>query len=344
MVAALAVGLARLVPVAGGAEHPRVRHLSLNIYIVRQPGGREMGVHRIELRPGFRWPRTEREALAANRLPRKEILALLAAPLGWPADDMPSLSGFRFAELGQAEVCLAAAWWRRDASQMEVVCPTSGGSYWDTSLSEYAPLPLAWTVTDLKGDGSREVISSRVGAGAYASPPIYWYGVYTFPGGLPRDVSSEFPGFYKATFLPQLSAIERFINPPGTAHVPAPVWAPYERLVLRFMRLKYKRRILGQKKAGLKRGLTWVKSPYLDVQGLGVETLGEIPDPRAIAALRKLGTHVKNLGTCVEVANALESDGAMTEAQHTQRIQECDTLKPTQPCLLQTGCVLPKRP
>jgi len=112
----------------------------------------------------------------------------------------------------------------------------------------------------------------------------------------------------------------------------------YESLVLRFMRLKYERRILGKKQAGLEEGLSWAKSPYIDVQSLGVQTLGEIPDPQSVAALREIGAKTRNLGICIAVTNALFTIGAITDAENAKRTEECDKLKPTKPCLLQAGC------
>lgn len=222
---------------------------------------------------------------------------------------------------------------------MEVVCPAAGGGYWDTSLPNYAPLPLGWSVSDLKGDGNIEVVSSQVAPGAHASPPVYWYEIYRFPEGLPRDVSSDFPSFYREALLPQFSAMEILVSPPPTSDVRPARWAAYERLALRFIRLKYERRILGKKTSGLEEALDWVKSPYIDVQGLGVYTLGEIPGPQSVAALRGLGAKTKDLGICVAVTNALHADGAISDEEQAKGTQKCDTLKPRQPCLLQRGCV-----
>lgn len=325
------------------AQRATLRHIYGNSFEVVRGGHPVMGVHRLQVHPGFKWPNTRSAAYAASDLPKKDVLRFLASGLGWAAGDMPNLGEFRFAVLGSKEVCLVARWHLREAAMQEVVCPAKGGGYWDASLSHSAPGPLAWYVVDLKGSGHSEVLSSRGGTGAYAAPPIYWYTIYDIRDGFPRDISSQFPEFYKAAFLPQLSAVERILNPPMTAQSPPPKWAPYENLVLEYMRLKYERSILGQKKAGLEQGLSWVKSPYDDVQGLGVEELGAIPGSQSAEALRALGAKTRNLGTCVDVANALRSIGAISDAEHTQRIGDCDKLKPTHPCLLQTGCVAPKR-
>ena len=315
------------------AQDTQIQHISGSLFMVVQDGRPLIGVTRLQTRPGFKWPTDAADSLLANRRTSKDAVGAFLE-FGRNA----GVGEFRFALLGPKEVCLIARWHRRDAALQEVVCPASGGGYWDTSLSHAAPGPLAWCVVDLKGNGNSEVVSSGIGTGAYAAPPIYWYTVYSFRDGLPRDVSSEFPEFYRAAFLPQLSAIERMLNPPEDAQAPTPKWAPFESLVLRFMRLKYERRILGEKQAGLEEGLSWVKSPYIDVRSLGVQTLGEIPDPQSVAALREVGAKTKNLGICVAVTNALFTIGAITDAENTKRTEECDKLKPTKPCLLQAGC------
>jgi hypothetical protein len=104
-------------------------------------------------------------------------------------------------------------------------------------------------------------------------------------------------------------------------------------MVLLFLQLKYRRRILGDPKAGLEEGLTWSKSPYLNVQDLGMETLADIRDPRSIAALQELGRTTRNQGTCVNVENALA--GLEDREPDTKRILQCDSLKPEAPRFLQ---------
>ena len=302
-------------------------------------------IYKLSARPAFTWPRSGLAARTANRQPKKEVLGFLAAALKWPAGDMPTLTGFRFARLGPKEVCLVAAWSHRAASQMEVACPAAGGGYWETSLPYHAPVPLAWAVTDLKGDGSREVISSQ-GGGSWTMPPLYWYTIYTFIDGLPRKVSGEFPVFYKTVWLPQLLDAEYLLRPPF-ARQPLPPQARFLKILLQDMRLTYQRRILGDKDAGLKQGLAWIKSPYNDVQGLGLGILADINDPQSIAALRKLGETTRNQGTCVDVVNALAKlegrapGGVVSDSADIKKILKCDEMKPSNPCLLQTGCVPP---
>ncbi len=293
--------------------------------------------YRFYASPPFAWPVTARGAWAANqRVTKAALNAFLPQPI---------IRDFRFAQLGPGEICLIEAWQGRGAHQMEVVCPARGGGYWDTSLPYYAPVPLAWCVTELKGDGNSEVISSE-GDGSPYSPPLYWYTIYSFKKGVPLDVSSAFPGFYRAVLLAQVSAADYLLKPPFAAEPLSPA-ARYLKMGLQFMVLKYKRRVLGQKKAGLRHGLAWIKSPYTDVQGLGFSTLADISDPRSIAALRRLGARTQNQGTCVAVVNALARlegrapRGIVGDPADVKKILKCDSMKPSAPCLLQQGCVVP---
>ena len=285
---------------------------------------------RLQVRASFQWPQSEQAAYAANRLPSKEIFAFLASALQWQADDLPSLGEFRFAQLGRREVCLVAEWGLRHASMEEVVCPAAtGGGYWDTSLGLESPGPLAWYVVDLDGSGIQEVISSEA---LNLAIPTYWYDIYSFANGQPQNVSSRFPEFYKAVLVPELHQLDLSLGElfPREPHPPK---VQYERMALLFLQLKYRRRILGDPKAGLEEGLEWLKSPYLNVQGLGLETLADIRDPRSIAALEELGRTTRNQGMCVGVENALA--GLEGRTPDTKRILQCDTIKPQSTRLLQ---------
>lgn len=299
---------------------------------------------RVRARPGFLWPQSEQATYAANRLPKKEILSFLATALNWPAGDMPYLAEFRFARLGPKEICLVAAWGLRDASMEEVICPANGGEYWDTSLPDYAPGSVAWSVVDLKGDGSREVVSSDA-----VTLPVYWYEIYSFTDGRPHEVSSEFPQFYRAVLVPQLSLAEYVLSPP-LGQEPPSSRARYEKLVVLFTQLKYRRRILGDKKAGLEQGIVWTKAPDTDVQALGVATLADIQDPLSIATLRKLGSSTRSPGVCGAVVNALATlegrapGGVISDARDIKKFQECNSMKPAAAHLLQNLPVPPAKP
>jgi len=284
---------------------------------------------RVEGHASFQWPQSAQAAYAANRLPSKEVLAFLAPTLGWQANDLPSLGEFRFAQLGPREFCLVAVFGIRAGYDRHVVCPATGDGYWDTSFEIDSPGPLAWYLADLDGSGIHEVISSEA---LNLAIPTYWCDIYSFTNGQPQNVSSRFPEFYKAVLVPELSQLDRSLGElfPGEPHPPK---VQYERMALLFLQLKYRRRILGDPKAGLEEGLEWLKSPYLNVQGLGLETLTDIRDPRSIAALEELGRTTRNQGMCVGVENALA--GLEGRTPDTQRILQCDTIKPQSPRLLQ---------
>jgi len=64
-----------------------------------------------------------------------------------------------------------------------------------------------------------------------------------------------------------------------------------------------------------------------------LETLADIRDPRSIAALEELGRTTRNQGVCVGVENALA--GLEGRTPDTERILQCDTIKPQSTRLLQ---------
>jgi hypothetical protein len=289
----------------------------------------QLHAQRLQGKATFQWPQSEQAAYAANRLPSKEMLAFLAPTLGWQANDLPTLGEFRFAQLGPREICVLAVFGIRAGYDRHIVCPATQGWYWDTSLEIESPGPLAWYLVDLDGNGIHEVISSEA---LNSVIPTYWYDIYKFSDGQPENVSSRFPQFYKAVLLPQLNQLDRSLGELFPDE-PPPAKAQYARMVLLFLQLKYRRRILGDAKAGLEEGLNWMKSPYVNVQGLGLETLADIRDPRSIAALEELGRTTRIQGMCVNVENALA--GLEGRTPDTKRILQCGTMTPQAPRMLQ---------
>lgn len=296
--------------------------------------GADLTARPIHLHTRLEWPQTDQEAHVANRLPKREIQTLVGSALGSPANDMPNFGDFRFARLGTSEVCLVAEWGLRYAAEEEVICPAGPGAYWDTSLSDYAPAPLAWKVPDLNGDGNHVVVSSNrvVGSSTTGPLPVFWYELYSFQDGKPHDVSSAFPEFYRAEVLPRLWQFEGLVNYLFAAH-PLTSPAEYTRDVLSFTQLKCERRILGNQKAGLEQGIAWTKSDYTNVQGLGVDTLTDIRDPRSVEALRRLGSSTKNVSICAGVVAGLAALAGKSTPE--DEIAKCRVVKSEPPRLLQ---------
>jgi hypothetical protein len=252
----------------------------------------------VTVTPSFRWPTSLQSMAAANRAPKAQIeafyKAIRAQTAGGAAGSIP-LSQFRFALLGPDKVCLATAGGDRFPWFLAITCPAHNG-FDDTTLLDERMDLLVTDLLDLDGDGFDEVISSEFAAGytGDASPPIYWYTIYSFKDGLPHDVSSQFRDFYDTEVLRWLARLERLVLPPlgsGSER------NDYLEAQIVFTRLKYERKILGQPEAGLVEAREWADSPNANMQQLAVLTLQEINDPASIEELRKLTTS-KYQGVC----------------------------------------------
>ena len=111
------------------------------------------------------------------------------------------------------------------------------------------------------------------------TPPLYWYSIYSFQDGLPHDTSRQFREFYASEVLSWSRTLERMIVPPlGSGSTQN----AYIEAQIVFARLKYRRVILGERKAGLQEAMGWADSSQPDLQQLAVQTLQEIADPDSI--------------------------------------------------------------
>lgn len=262
---------------------------------------------RVTVTPSFHWPDSVRAVPAANRTGKALVEAFVNAVWKQRAEGsgqpgVPPISQFRFSRLGESEICLAVTSGQRYPWFLDVICPLQG-AFEDTTLMDERMGPLVTDLLDLDGDGFDEVISSEFAAGYQGAftPPIYWYTVYNFKDAIPHDVSPQFRDFYTNQVLGWLATLEKLVFPPlGSGSEQN----DYIEAQIVFTRLKYERKILGQRKAGLAQAQEWADSPIANIQELAVMTLGEINDPASIEALRKL-TASRYQGVCRSALGAI---------------------------------------
>jgi hypothetical protein len=264
---------------------------------------RAVETRRASVGPGFSWPASAGDIPTANKVSRSAVEAFVSAAEGWGAGERPDFGDFQFVQLEAGMPCLVAGWGGRNTSFNEVICPIQVGGFRISTLPAYAPWPLAWYAVDLNGDGQHEFISAETLNGYIVpgAPPVFWYEVYEFRDGAPHDVSARFRDFFRVALLGPLAELERFVTPPlgCDSKQSAEVRADIE-----FIQLKYHRRILGEKKAGLEQALLWARSPESDAQMLAVGTLREIDDPGSIQGLKQL-TSSRYQGVCRSAVDAL---------------------------------------
>ncbi len=258
--------------------------------------------------PSFKWPITPAQALAANKLPKKQIGAFLDSLGGGPVVVPTEVLEFRFADLEHGRAYLVASLKTREG-WLEAVYPT-GVSRFDVTWLGAPNGTLAASLGDFGGSGLDEVICRKLVnyRGAFTDP-VYWYTIYAFHGGKPEDVSPRYPEFYRDVVIPHLDYLERVFDwirinvprrllqeNPGEL---GPSTPDIELAEIGFVQLRYQHVILGDRNAGLDQAINWAKSPDTDIAVLGLRSLGEMAAPKAWEEIHNLWNS-PNYAVCSE--------------------------------------------
>ncbi len=135
--------------------------------------------------------------------------------------------------------------------------------------------------------------------------PIPWYGVYALKQGKFTNVSDRYP-----QAIPQQS-LNLVFDLTEACDAGNKALLELYRINDAFVRDKYQRMLFHHKDWGLEAALGWADSPVPSIQILAIETLGEIPDPRSLAALRRLAEG-PDAGVRIVAKGALANLGAAT--------------------------------
>ena len=269
----------------------------------------------------FRWPASPADLPAANRTSSSKIAAFVRSLLS--EDSSLGVPEFRFVQLEKNRLYLAVSIGRHALGSLVVIKP-EGQSFRYFEFEDDEPQPLARKVVDLDGEGVAEVTTAPLVAGyeGATTQPIYWYSIYKFEDGYPRDVSANFPSFYELALFPWLSYLEGLFS---QCKVTSPGGSEYALAKIEFVRFKYQRTIKGVKNAGLEQALAWAESSNPNVQMLALRTFEEIADPKSVAEIVKL-THSPKPGVCMTAVNSLAHILHRTPA--TKDILGCESKQP----------------
>lgn len=267
----------------------------------------------VHVEPNFQWPGSRRAISKSNSTSKSAIQAFVTKVASEVGSPHLRVGSFLFAPLERGGPSLVAT---VDASGrglfygLVVISPGSGGFRYCT-LTSVGPHFLPAEVTDLNGRGLDEVIA-RALAGPYRgarTDPIYWYNIYAFHDGEPKNVSARYPGFYRSLVLPPLVYLQNVFEsirtpiPPSEAREYSRGWPDVELAEIGFLRLKYEHVILGNKNVGLDAALGWARSSNPDVAILGIRSLADMEAPRAWAEIDKLRS-APNYAVCMQARMA----------------------------------------
>lgn len=250
--------------------------------------GQDVDTHLVGGTANFAWPQTYTSAVQANGLPKEKVESFLNSLRGQvPMYSPIRVGSFRFALLEKSNYYLVAItggerfYWNTD-----VISP-QGQRFRYSEMVSHGFFPLAMQLSDLDGDGVDELVTTQWPAGYQGAspPPIYWYTVWRFRGGLPYDASAQFAEFYRGFVLGHLSYIEELLGKLRSAD-PESVQVPLAEI--EYVRLKFHRVILREKNAGLQMALDWVASKDAALQSMGIWSLAEMPSSAAGEKLKEL--------------------------------------------------------
>jgi len=248
----------------------------------------------------FAWPSSAAAIPAANRTAPSAVATFVREALNGDATLL--VPQFIFSTFEQGRIDLVAHVDRRGFHAIVVIRP-EGKMFRHWLFTDDQAENLARDAADLDGDGVAELVTApwAVGYEGAMTDPIYWYVIYKFRDGQPRNVSASFPSLYRGLMLPWLDYLERIFM--GLDETDRAAYL-YQLEKIQYLRLKYRRQIVGEKLAGLTEALKWADSEKPNVQLLAVRTLQEIDDASSVAELQKL-VKSKNQGTCYGAVGAL---------------------------------------
>jgi hypothetical protein len=246
-------------------------------------------VDTLEATHRLNWPESVADIPRANRIPQEEVARFLNSFRGQEKEPTLRPQEFRFAPIERGRIGLAATVDAsgRDLFYAVVVILPEGTRFRRTILPSAPPHFLAREVVDLTGDGIDEVITKEPVAGYQGAQtdPIFWWSIFEFRHGLPKDVSASFPEFYQRVVLPDLGYLEQLL---ALVRERDPRALRFQQAEVEFLRLKVRRKIFGEERAGLQEAIAWTETGDARLQELAIRALEEISGPQSLKKLEQL--------------------------------------------------------
>ena len=258
----------------------------------------------VTLRHGinFDWPSLPGLFPATGPLRKDDVLALMnELDAGAWGSDITGIWEFRFAPLSPGKAyLLVTESCRLECGSVEAVSCQENRCFSDAVTSV---VDLETDLVDVDGDGALEVIGKECIEDCSGIPrlPTFVYSVYKFIDGKGFvDYSAEAADYYREHLLPKIETAQSTIESrvaamnvadekhreiAGELGIPFPPPGQIERYkaASQYAYDDYRRRVLGEKYAGLDNAIRWLESD--DTRDLALQALARIPDLRADAKL-----------------------------------------------------------
>ena len=248
----------------------------------------------------FDWPSASGLPPATGPIGRDEVFALLTEldETAWSADNPWN---FQFARLSEGKVYLLAGQGCRlgDCGSLHAVYSEPCRCF---AASVPALVDLNTDLVDVDGDGFPEILGEECFDNCSGRPrlPTYTYSIYSIykfiDGKGFVDFSAKAADYYRAHLLPKIEEARRTVTSRiaavseeyraraaqmGVAYEPERIEA-HTAAAAQYAYDDYRRRVLGEKDAGLEDAIRWLQSEY--AASLGLEALARIPN--AVAEMK----------------------------------------------------------
>ena len=277
----------------------------------------ELSRRTLPAEPPFLWP-TDMVQASRGDITKEEILRFLQEM--YPESSVETvfaMQSFRFVPLEKDKFWLVAVTdvTGRDFFNSLQIIRCEGRQCIMTGEHSDGENDLDEQLVDVDGDGVFEVVT-RAMAGGYDgvfSRPIFVYSIKRLVGGDLVDVSAKYPEYFRDHILPMMTSDARDMKrdllrdaepeavPEASPRLTVAEEADAHRMALRvksraakakaemqFVQDDYRRRILGEKAAGLENALRWARDPDPEVRQFATGVLEKIDTPAAAAELERL--------------------------------------------------------
>ena len=272
----------------------------------------------LQFGPPFAWPQTLAPTAPGTEITHEQVFRLVKELFDNETPPVYDIEQFRVAPLerGKIHMVVVVDETGRGFFNGLVAIHCSGSSCSCDFTDSDWPNDLAEQIVDPEGEGVFKVVTKHwvLGYEGARTKPIFTYSIERIKTGTKLkafdevitgpdffDVTPDYAEYYTAKLLPKIEQARKGVEEKyGREEDRAEARAAAE-----FAYDDYRRRILHDPKAGFENAISWLESPYREVQTLGISSLEAIYDKPAEEKLQEL-TRSKDKDKAGEAERALK--------------------------------------